>query len=760
MIEDPELRELFRIESGEHLQRLSEGLLRLEEAPDDKTALEEVFRRVHSLKGASRMLGLPDIQSVAHHFEDILGKAARDEISLSSAIIDVMYHCLDAVKKLVNEALTGEASGVSVVDVLSLLKQETPLCGKKSPTEDHPMPEDAVPEHNTDQDPPSGGEAERRPSPSPVAEDLSPSASFPARTHNDPFVIETVRVETRKLDLLMTQAGELVVAKLRIAQRLAEMEEIIGKWEALAGEIRGSRTRSGDLQAVAGRFAPFLERLKSALYDDSARLDSVVAILDEEIRAIRLLPLATVFTLFPRMVREISREQAKEAHLIVEGGETTADKHILEEMKDPLMHIIRNAIDHGIETPVERERGGKLRMGTIRLTAARTPANIIIEVADDGRGLDTEAIRRSARKIHRWRDEELDAMPLEEVRSLIFVSGLSTSSFVSDLSGRGVGLDVVRRNVERLKGEVAVESAPGGGCTIRIKLPITLATARVLIVSAGSVRYALPVEYVVKSYPLPKREIFTIEGHKAVIFDNRAISVVRLAELLKIRRTDFAAGSGATEQIEIIREEETVPCIIIDAGDERIGLLVDELLDEQEFVLKPQSSIMTHIRDISGATILGTGEVCMVLNPREIAVTLRRRGGQVSHDAPIEEAERKRIILLAEDSITTRTQMKRILDGAGYEVVAAVDGADAFARLGTCSFDAIVSDICMPNMDGLTLTRKVRQEKKYSELPVILVTMLASDEDKRKGLEAGANAYITKPAFDQKLLLDTLRRLV
>jgi two-component system chemotaxis sensor kinase CheA len=424
------------------------------------------------------------------------------------------------------------------------------------------------------------------------------------------------------------------------------------------------------------------------------------------------------------------------------------------------MHIIRNAIDHGIETPEEREKEGKPRTGTIRLTARRTPSNIIIEITDDGRGLDIEAIRKSARKIRRWRDEELDAMPPEEVRPLIFVSGLSTSSFVSDLSGRGVGLDVVRRNVERLKGEAAVESAPGEGCAIRIKLPITLATARVLIISAGSVRYALPVEYVVKSYPLPKREIFTIEGHNAVIFDKRAISVVRLADILKIRRSDLAAGSGATEQIENVRGEETVPCIIINAGDEQLGLLVDELLDEQEFVLKPESSILTHIRDISGATILGTGEVCMVLNPPEIAANLRRLGVEIGNDAPVAETERKKIILLAEDSLTTRTQMKRILDGAGYEVVAAVDGADAFARLATLPFDALVSDICMPNMDGLTLTRKVRQEKKYSELPVILVTMLASDEDKRKGLEAGANAYITKPAFDQKLLLDTLRRLV
>jgi two-component system chemotaxis sensor kinase CheA len=277
---------------------------------------------------------------------------------------------------------------------------------------------------------------------------------------------------------------------------------------------------------------------------------------------------------------------------------------------------------------------------------------------------------------------------------------------------------------------------------------------------AGGVKYALPVEYVLKSYPVRKSELFTIEGREAIVFEDKALSVARLSDLLHIRRTDFVMKNGGAEPDVTHRGDEMVPCIIVAVGEEKLGLLIDELLDEQEIVLKPQSILLKHVRDISGTTILGTGEVCMVLNPHDLIRSLRKQGVQIAVKTTAEEMERKKIILMAEDSMTTRIQMKRILEGAGYEVVAAMDGMDAFTKLGVRPFDALVSDILMPNMDGLTLTAKVRQDKKYKELPIILVTSLASEEDKRKGVEAGANAYITKPAFDQKMLLDTLRRLI
>jgi two-component system chemotaxis sensor kinase CheA len=754
MIKESEMRELFRIESGEHLQRLDEGLLRLEKDPNNKMILEELFREAHSLKGAAQMLGLADIETVSHRFEDILNGANRNEIVLSPELIDGMYRSLDGIRKLAEEAITGVPSGVIVSDVLSCLQSNAECGVRNAETEQSKIQNQKSKIEDSELRIPNSEGATAN------TELKKDEKQSEIQNPQSEFRIETIRVDTRKLDLLMTHTGELTVVKLRIVRLLGDIEEMIEQWGQLQSGIAGYRSQSLDLKSRVEQFSHLLGRLKSSVYDDSSRLEYVTGELEDGVRAIRLLPLSTIFNLFPTMVRNLSREQSREAQLIIEGGETTADKRIIEEMKDPLMHIIRNAVDHGIEPPEERERHGKPRTGTIILRSYQAASSIVIEVKDDGRGLDIEAIRRSARKRRLWREDELDVMPTEQIQSLIFMSGLSTSSFVSDVSGRGVGLDVVRANVEHLKGNVMVESMPGEGCTIRIQLPTTLATARVLIIMAGGVKYALPVEYVLKSYPVRKSELFTIEGREAIVFEGKALSIGRLSDLLQIRRTDFVMKNERTEPDVTHRGDKMVPCIIIVVGEEKLGLLVDELLDEQEIVLKPQSALLKHVRDISGTTILGTGEVCMVLNPHDLIKSVRKQVVQIAEETKAEPTERKKIILMAEDSLTTRTQIKRILEGAGYEVVAAVDGIDAFTKLGTRPFDALVSDILMPNMDGLTLTTKVRQDKKYRELPIILVTSLASEDDRRKGVEAGANAYITKPAFDQEALIDTLRRFV
>jgi two-component system chemotaxis sensor kinase CheA len=427
-----------------------------------------------------------------------------------------------------------------------------------------------------------------------------------------------------------------------------------------------------------------------------------------------------------------------------------ADKHVLEEMKDPLMHLLRNAVSHGIESPEQRVQAGKPRTATLRIKASQTPASIVIEVSDDGRGLDLDEIKRTALKHGMYREDELAGMSVAQVQSLILLPGFSTTSFVTDVSGRGVGLDVVRDNVERLKGVLQIESAPGRGLTLRAQLPVSLATVRVLIIAANGCRYALPVEHVQFSRKLELRALYPMEGRQTFSLDGQAISVAWLIDLLGITASAPKSPSLGSQSTSI--------CVVLTVGEERFGLMVDELLDELEVVLKPQGKLLKRVRNVSGATILDTGEVCMVLNPHDLFKTLSKKS--VAAVTVAKAIAVQKVLLLAEDSITTRTQEKRILEGAGYEVVTAVDGEDAYNKLGTRSFDAVVSDIEMPNMTGLALTEKIRSDRKYAELPIILVTSLASEEDQRRGLEAGANAYIAKPSFDQQTLLDCLARLI
>ena len=595
-------------------------------------------------------------------------------------------------------------------------------------------------------------------------------------SEGDKYRIDTIRVDPQKLDALMTQVGELTVTKIRIAQRLTEIEEIISLWEEWSrdtfvsrlalekdGGASGTANQGSDRHTNNQKNAKFHRRLEERLdrlggqlnhlrrntYEDTARLDTIAGDLKEGIRTLRLLPLATVFNLFPRMVRDLARQQAKEVELVIEGADTSADKHILEEIKDPLMHLIRNAIDHGIELPSEREKAGKSRCATIYLRGLQNARSITIELSDDGRGLNVEQIRQAALQRGICREEELATMSAAQIQNLVFTSGFSTRIAVTQMSGRGVGLDVVRTNIERLKGDVWVESEAGQGCTFRMQIDTTLATTHVLIAATQSTPYAIPVEFVQTTRLIKREEIFAIEGSNTISIDNSPVSVSWLADLLELDPSDRKASNS-----------KSLPCIILKIGVERLGLIVDALLDEQDVVMKAQSKLLKRIRNVSGATILGTGEVCMILNPSDLLKSARKRAGFISTSKLLESVQRKKVVLMVEDSITVRTQVKRILENAGYEVIAAVDGLDGYEKLRTKSVDAVVSDIQMPHLDGLELTARIRQHKEYTDLPVILVTSLASEDDKRRGAEVGANAYIVKSAFDQNVLLETLGRLI
>ena len=772
MIDDKELAQLFKTESAEHLARLDNGLLRLEKTPADQPLLEEVFRESHSLKGAARMLGLSKIETAAHGLETILNTARKGEAPLTPDVIERMTIVLGDLRKLV-DIECGMRSAECGVENSALRTQpsESPIPQSEIRTPQSDAPQSAIP---------------------------IPQSSAPQST--EPFRIETVRVETRKLDDLLTLVGELSVIEGRAQHRLSLMDGLLDQWTILERSRKKENADCGLRIAESvewgmrnAEFGNKIKQARDAFYEDGARLETTVNTLEEHVHAARLLPLSTVFALFPRMVRDLAKQQGKEAELVIEGGEIGVDKRILEEMKDPLMHLLRNAIDHGIEAPAEREHQGKPRAGTVRLRAVREGSGVLLEVRDDGRGLDTEAIRQVALKrglisnaeyqiadcgvrnaelktdtkhapsfdtpqsAFRTPHSSAPQSDMAQLQQLIFLPGFSTSAFVTELSGRGVGLDVVRVNVERLKGDIRMESSPQQGTVMQVRLPLSLATTRLLLASVGDRLYGLPIEFVHSSRRVREEDIFTLEGRAAFELDGQSVIAPRLADLLAL-----PAGN---------RGNETV-CIVIQVGDERLGLRVDELLDEEEVVSKPLGAPLTRVRNVSGMAILGSGKICAVLNPADLVRTAKktiaefglRSAESIPQSAfanPHSNAPKSAIrILLVEDSALVRAMEKRILEDAGYEVAATVDGVDALNALGRRPFAAVVSDIMMPNMDGLTLTAHIRKEPRYKDLPVILVTTLSSDEDKRRGLEVGANAYIPKPSFDQRVLLETLKRLI
>jgi len=703
MIEDLELRTLFKVESDEHLQTLENGLLRLEADPKDTAIIEDLFRSAHSLKGAARMLGVADLETLAHHFEDQLSAARRGNRPISAEGADRLYHGLDAMRQLALEASTGKGAPVDLAEVLARLR------GDAIPESTNKVsnPDDVAVALSDDIAQPLSA---RDASEAGLAVDLAvtdafppiPTATVPIVASNESpiasetttFKVETMRVEPAKLDALMTLAGEMVVTTARTVRAMSAIEELGELWEewnrdaarsslALAGKDLPQRSpliherEAGRLK----RLRHIVDRFERTSNEEVGRLSLLADDMIEAIRDIRLLPFSTIFNLFSRLVRDLSHEQGKEVRLEIEGGSLMADKHLLEELKDPLMHMIRNAVDHAVGLPEEREKQGKPREATIWLRAYRTSSRMVIEIADDGRGLDEGAIRRTASQKRLLDENEHASLSSEQLQNLIFSPGFSTTPLITDVSGRGVGLDVVRTNIDRLKGTISVQSQAGVGCVFRIEAPITLATIRVLLIQIAQRSYAIPIETVQETFIVSPDTIFAIEGQPSIRWESGPIRVVHLSDLLELPR-DLQPNPK--------NKDRSIPGVLLAIGTERLALFVDALLDEQEVILKPFGGLLQRVRNILGSTILSTGEICMVLNPRDLMKSAQRH--RIS--APLSEStqeERKKVLLLAEDSITTRTQEKRILEGAGYEVVTAVDGSDAFSKLGTRLFDASLS---------------------------------------------------------------------
>jgi two-component system, chemotaxis family, sensor kinase CheA len=753
LIEDEDLREMYHNSSKKHLERIKSCLEKLEQNRENKEILDELLATAESLKTDSIIIGVESVEIGAEKLEEVLDNLIKNQVNITPEIIQKIQHFLTGIEKLINEAITGKPSQINVENLLSELTDHLTLENEVEMNKPQQQQAELIVQETT---PKPELKIEEKPPASPVVHapkkaNIAPPPAAPmvsAPTAGQPYRIDTIRVKTQHLDALMTQTGELTVTKIRIAHTANQVEILTNLWEEWKNRKYQRHYFSENEEVYQEKLEEIIQKLRISASENSTRLDIISDDLEEKISTLRMLPLSTVFQLFPRLVRDLAKQEGKEVEFFIEGGDTAADKQILEEIKDPLMHILRNAVDHGIESPQDREKAGKPRTGTIRLKGYQTASNIVIEVQDDGQGLDKEKIKKTAIKKGMYHPEELELMSDNQIYSLILAPGFSTRSFVTEVSGRGVGLDVLQTNVKKLKGQIQIESKLGEGCTFRVNLGTTLATANVLLVDVAGIVHGIPIEYVQTNLLVSPDNIFTIEGKETIALDNQGVSVASLAQLLELPDKQT-------------RNHKQIPCILLNVGGEKFGVFVDRLIDTQDVVIKPQSKLLKRVRNITGATILGTGEVCMIINPQDLLKSLQRQtGGGFTREREEVVESSQQVVLLAEDSITIRTQEKRILEAAGYEVVTAVDGLDGYNKLRSRHFDAVVSDIQMPNMDGLTLTSKIRELPEYSELPIILVTSLASDEDKRKGAAAGANAYITKGNFNQDILIDTLKRLV
>ena len=705
----PDMRPLFSAECEDYLALLTEGFLALEVNPGQAEWVDRMFRAAHSLKGTARVMGCMDLAQAAHALEDVLSRLREGRIALGLTHFDHLSRAMDGFGQLLHATLEEQETAPLAAELESWVRGCL----------------EAVPE------PP---EAADLPETRPAAPLLGTSpVGIPAESSHAP--LEVLRVPVPKLDALLNQVGELLVARQRQTIHAEEAAELRDFLEETLRRISQDKEE-------AGRIVQRANRLAQALAEEAALSERSFEALEAAVLRTRMVPLSTLFEPAAKWVRDMASAMGKQARLETAGGEIELDKRLAEGLRDPLLHLIRNALDHGIELPDARRLGGKPEQGLLRLSASQERNGILLRVEDDGRGVDLAMIREVGEQ-QGLLDGTFDGQ--EDLLRLLFRPGFSTRKEASEFSGRGVGLDVVATEVADLKGDLQLFSKPGLGTQIHLWLPQSLASTRVLQVSASGVTLGLPSVSVRACLKVSPGERQLLEGRPALLFEGKPILMVSAGGIL---------GRPA-------RTQELSYVVVLEAAGDQVALGVDELVGEFEVLEKPLPMRLKGLKSFHGASLMGDGRILLLADP--IHLVRLARSSWLGKAATLEdpsEIQRPRTILLADDSLTTRVQLRRILEAAGYKVQPAVDGLDAWGRLGTQAFDAVVSDVQMPGLDGYQLTERIRSSPTLARLPVVLVTTLASEEDRRRGLDAGANAYLSKGSFDQEQLLESLRNLI
>lgn len=693
--------EIFTREAEEHLQVLRQGILALEREGFAPEKGHQLLRSAHTLKGSARLLDLKELEQVAHRLEDLFKELEEGQRSLTPSLTDLMLVATDALEALIAQVHSGGEVKVNVQAVLEGLATGT-------------LPEAP---------------------PSPAAEVSAGGRGFG----------ESVRTSVAKLDRLVNLMGETLIARHMLEERNREAGRLMAHMEGFLRRLR----RAENYQLLKGIIDEFT-RFSLALERDALSLSYLTEEMHHEAMGLRMLPLATITEDLVRAVRNLAREQQKQVEFSISGQDVELDRMMLEALRPMLLHMLRNSVDHGIETPEERRQAGKKEQGAIRIEARYERGGVRIVLHDDGRGIDPAEVRRVAVEKGLADEAEVAALNDEEAVYLILRPGFSTRQFITDVSGRGVGMDVVKVNIDQVKGNLIIQSEKGRGTEMILDLPLTLALVSAVLVDCEGETYAVPLHYVAEIIRLTTKDLFSEGGREVIRVRDRTLPLFGLAEVLGLPATAGTAGRNRLTALVLRFRGQSMAC------------LVSRSLGVQDLVVKGMGQQLKSVRFFSGATILGDGSPSLILSiPDLFCAGVEAPGGRLRREfeEARKEAGRGRV-LVVDDSITTRTMERNILETHGYEVDVAVSGQEALEKVDRRAFDLVVTDIEMPGMDGFELTRRLRELENYREVPVIIVSSRASDEDRRRGMEVGAQAYIVKGSFDQGTLLDTVETLI
>ena len=710
----------FVEEARDHIRQLSEGITELGRGGASHDTINALFRSAHTIKGSARMLKLLPITETAFQVEEVLGKLRDTSLTYTPTLGPLLQQAIDQLATLVDVlAGTGDPGSLPAVDaaLVAALMQASTGVGPATTT-----PQPTASTDNAEQSAP--------PAPTPAPAAVEPRLS----------TTDTVRVRLTKLDELIKLMGEVVSSHVRLQQRQADLRAL----------------EHAAAQHDAG-LAQQLRRFAQALRDDVQSQAMLINELHDKTLAMRMLPLAIVFEPAAHLVRDLGRSVGKQIDCTVRGADIELDRQMIDQLTDPFIHLIRNAVDHGIEPPELRAARGKPAVGTLTLSACQDGNWVLLEVSDDGGGIALDQVRDKAIKKGFITPEKAAALSDRGLIDLIFLPGLSTNHIITDLSGRGVGMDVVKECVlNELHGIISVDTRAGVGTTFSLRLPLSLAMMRMLLVEVQGLPFAINAQYVGELLRLPTEALMLVAGRQAVIIRNEFVPVVRLAELLAIppKRTP-SPRQGSTTDTNLLM-------LVLRVDNQALAVCVDALLDEHDMVIKALPAHLKHLPLLSGMVLTGHNELASVLHaPALLDAARQARGESVRAEATHHQGDVSTYhVLVVDDSLNTREIERDVLQAYGYQVTLAEDGLDGLNKALANDFDAVLTDVEMPHMDGFTLTARLRQETKYQTKPIIIITSREKDEDKRRGIQVGADAYIVKGDFDRSNLVDTLKSLL
>ncbi|MBI3929013.1 MAG: response regulator [Armatimonadetes bacterium] len=695
-------QELLALFKAEVLERL-ESLEQLVQGPPEGWDLAHLRRIAHNIKGAARIAGVDGVQEVAHLMEDLLAGANSGDI-LSPDAVELMREGVRLLKICLG-SMDGPSSP-SVAAYRDRVKGGAPA-GPRPPEASAP----AAPKPESRRAPDTGSGAPSEPR----------------------AAADTLRVTTHKVDRLMGLASELTTSGRGSEEYDQALRELTGSLQTLARQFPGIKA-TPSFRAALGN----AQELRRSLTAEGGLRSKLASQLQEAVRALRLVRIDSLRAVLDRVVQDACGHTGRQATLDVAGGSTEVDRAVLEALRDPLVHLLRNAIAHGIETPAERVKLGKPAVGRVTLRARSSGAWVEVAVADDGRGFNLHAIRLRAVERGWISPPELETTEEEVLLGFIFRAGFSTAETPNQVSGRGIGLEVVRENLEGIGGSIQVESSPGRGATYCLEVPLTRLTTSGIIARLGAHYVAAPLVSVEQTFFVTPADVRMVDNEPVVAVNGEPIPLLALEGALKI---------------EADRREKR-PALLLSEGRTRRAVLVDQVLGCRDFVMQPLNWNLRHVPGLIATTVIEGGRVVLVLNTRELLHLGVRRSSELAGSS----ARRARRVVVADDSVTSRTLLRNILASAGYEILVAVDGRQAWQILQEKPADLLITDVEMPEIDGFELTRKVRAHETMAGLPVIVVTSLGNEEHRMQGAEAGANAYVVKGAFDQDELLRAIAR--